>query len=79
MRGLRDPHHPGTATLDPHGAGHLIDARAFHQRQIDDESVVARAQAAPVVSPTADGDREPALASEIDGADDVRRIRAASD
>src|SRR5205809_415752 len=70
---------PGTATSDTHCPYHRIDARALHQRQVDDQTIVNDAEAAAVVSATAHRHSEPTCASEIDGADDVCHIAAASD
>ena len=45
------------ARLDPHGAARRVDAHALHQRQVDDQAVVAAAEARAVVAAAADRDR----------------------
>src|SRR5438094_6235943 len=70
---------PGTATSDTHCPYHRIDARALHQRQVDDQTIVNDAEATAVVSATAHGHGESTCAPEIDGGDDVCHIAAARD
>ncbi len=69
----------GAAALDAGGARRGVDADAFHRRQVQDQAVVAGAQAGAAVPAAPDGEEEAPLAGEIDGGDHVRDVRGADD
>ncbi len=70
---------PGRAARDAHRATLRVDADAAHQGEIDDETIVADAEARAVVPAATDGNEQPVIAREVDGGDHVRGIGAAND
>ena len=56
---------PGAAAADAHGARRRIDADALHARQVDDQPVVAHAEAAAVVAAAAHREQQVVLAREV--------------
>src|SRR5262249_1198821 len=70
---------PDAAALDAHGAVGGIDADALPAPQVDDQAVLAGAQAGAVVPAAAHGEGELVLAGEVDRGDDVGDVGAAGD
>jgi hypothetical protein len=70
---------PRATALDAHAARLRIDADAAHRRQVDDQAVVAQAQAPAVVAPAAHGEQQPVLAREAHRRDDVGHVGTAGD
>ncbi len=70
---------PGAAAADARGPGGRIDPDALHRREVDDEPVVAGAEAGAVVAAAADGEEQAVFAGEVDGGDDVGGVGAAGD
>ncbi|HEY1206419.1 MAG TPA: hypothetical protein VGF05_17125 [Bryobacteraceae bacterium] len=62
---------PGAAGFGARGLGARIDADAFHRREVEDQAVVARAEAGGSVAAAADGDVELGIPGEVHRADDV--------
>ena len=67
------------AALDAGGARRRIDADTVHLRQIEDQPIVAGAQAGAVVPAAADGEEQALLAGEVHRRDHVGDIRRADD
>jgi hypothetical protein len=70
---------PGTAAFDPHRARRGIDANALHTREIDDQTIIARAKTTAIVAATTHGDEHVVIAGEMDCGDDVGDIGAPHD
>ena len=70
---------PDDAALDLRRARPRVDTDALHRREVEDDAVVARAEAGDVVPAAADGDEEPLLAREPKTRDDVGGAGAAND
>ena len=70
---------PQRAAAGEHGVLLRVDADVPHRRQIDDQAVVAHAQAAGVVAAAADRHQQLVLAAEVHRRDDVGDVGAAGD
>jgi hypothetical protein len=70
---------PQRATASQYGSFLWVYTDVVHLRQIDDEAIIADAQAAGIVAAAADGDAEPILAAEVYRRDNVCHIDAARD
>ena len=70
---------PQHTALRRDGARVWIDADAFHEGQVDDESAVVRSVSGRAVAAAADGNEEPEQPREVDGLLDVRSTQAPHD
>jgi hypothetical protein len=70
---------PGTTTLNADRTRHGIDANALHTREIDDQTIIARAKTTAIVAAATHGDEHVVLAGEMDRSDDVGDIGAPHD
>src|SRR5207248_3470741 len=70
---------PRAAAADAHGARLRVDLDVLEQRQVDDDSAVARPEPGAVVAAAADREREAAVAREADRVSDAGGVFGARD
>ena len=70
---------PGRAAGDPGRPGQRVDPDPAHRGQVDDHAAVTRAEARDAVRATTDGDGQPVVGGEPDGAHHVAGVRGLDD
>jgi hypothetical protein len=65
------------ASINPNGSACRFYAHAFHNREVDHQSVVATAKARATVAASTDGDKQALVAAEVHRGDDVGDVHAA--
>src|SRR6476646_10449014 len=67
------------ASVDARRSLDRVDAHAAHPRQIDDQTIVDRAESGSAVTAAPNGDRETLVTSDVDRGDHIAGVHRASD